>query len=90
MLSIEEIKPYYPESLQVFERFLLGRGQTPNYAYLSEKIGVQTPQELKQKILEKCATLDMKEMAADVKPFLFNPEDEKKILLFPAYLEGLI
>ncbi len=69
--------------------FLLGRGQTPNYAYLFEKIGVQTPKELRQKILEKCSTLDMKEMAADVKPFLFNPEDEKKILLFPAYLEGV-
>jgi len=29
----------------------------------------------------------MKEMVADVKPFLFNPKDEKKILLFPEYME---
>jgi hypothetical protein len=38
-------------------------------------------------ILNKCATLDMQEMANDVKPFLFNPDDVKKILLFEPYLE---
>lgn len=31
----------------------------------------------------------MKEMAEDVSPFLFNPQDEKKILLFPEYIESV-
>jgi hypothetical protein len=48
---------------------------------------VQTPKDLRQKILEKCSTLDMKKMAADVKPFLFTPKDEKKVLLFSKYME---
>lgn len=67
--------------------FLLGQGQVPNYKYLHAKIGVQTPEELRQIIIDKCSELDMKAMAFDVKPFLFDSKDEKKVLLFPKYLE---
>ena len=67
--------------------FLLGQGQTPNYDYLNAKIGITNPNDLRSLVLEKCRELDMKEMATDVKPFLFNPKDEKKILLFPKYME---
>ena len=67
--------------------FLLGQGQTPDYNYLKAKIGIANPDDLRSTILEKCKKLDMKEMAADVKPFLFNPKDDKKILLFPKYVE---
>jgi hypothetical protein len=41
---------------------------------------------LKEKILATCATLDMKAMAKDVSPFLFNPVDAKKIELFEQYI----
>ena len=67
--------------------FLLTQGLVPNYEYLHSKIGVQRPDELRQMILDKCSKLDMKSMAADVKPFLFDQKDEKKILLFPKYIE---
>ncbi len=67
--------------------FLLGLGETPNYAYLYAKIGVQNAEELREMVLEKCALLDMKKMASDVKPFLFDPRDEKKVILFPKYIE---
>lgn len=67
--------------------FLLGQGQVPNYEYLYAKIGVQTPDELRKRIVEKCTELNMKAMAADVKPFLFDPKDEKKITLFAMYIE---
>jgi len=67
--------------------FLLGHGLFPNYEYLQAKIGIQTPKELRQRVIEKCSKLDMKAMASDVKPFLFNPKDEKKVLLFPKYME---
>ena len=67
--------------------FLLGRGNFPNYDYLNAKINVQSPNELRQLILEKCSTLDMEDMARDVKPFLFNSKDVKKVLLFTKYLE---
>jgi len=67
--------------------FLLGHGQTPNYDYLKAKIGITNPDDLRSMVLKKCKTLNMNEMAADVKPFLFNPKDEKKILLFSEYME---
>lgn len=67
--------------------FLLGQGHVPNYEYLHAKTGVQTPDELRQRIIDKCSELDMKAMAIDVKPFLFNPKDEKKVLLFSKYME---
>jgi len=67
--------------------FLLGKDIKPDYAYLNQKTGIQSPEELKQTILEKCNMLDMNDMAVDVQPFLFNPNDVKKIKLFSQYLE---
>lgn len=66
---------------------LLGKDIYPDYAYLSQKTGIQSPEELKQSILEKCNMLDMNEMAVDVQPFLFNPNDVKKIKLFSKYMK---
>lgn len=67
--------------------FLLGQGQTPNYDYLQAKTSIANPDNLRSVVLEKCRKLNMKEMAKDVKPFLFNPKDEKKVLLFPEYIK---
>ena len=51
-----------------------------------EKTGIESSRNLRSEVLKKCKKINMKEMAADVKPFLFNPSDEKKILLFPEYM----
>ncbi len=67
--------------------FLMAQGVKPDYDYLNQKIEVSTPVALKQRILEKCATLDMQEMADDVRPFLFSANEDKKVLLFPQYME---
>lgn len=67
--------------------FLLGQGVIPNYNYLKFKIEVNEAEELRKVIIEKCSTINMQEMASDVKPFLFNPKDEKKIKLFPEYMK---
>jgi len=40
-------------------------------------------------IKEKLNQLNMKEMAKDVTPFLFNAKDEKKVLLFEKYITGI-
>lgn len=68
--------------------FLLSLGFLPNYRYLNAKIGIENSADLRSMVLNKCAELDMVEMAKDVKPFLFNSKDEKKILLFPEYIEN--
>ena len=69
---------------------MLGWGHSPNYDYLKHKLDVATAPELKKMILSKCAALDMQEMADDVKPFLFNPADVKKVLLFDSYIEQVL
>ena len=55
----------------------------PDYNYLEFKMGVSNEKQLKERIIEKCNTLNMEEMAKDVQPFLFNPRDVQKVLLFP-------
>jgi predicted nucleotidyltransferase component of viral defense system len=63
--------------------FLLSLIDAPNYEYLRLKLGITNATQLKERILEKCKTIRMEDMAKDVQPFLFHPEDIKKILLFP-------
>ena len=66
--------------------FLLGRNIRPNYNYLEQKIKISNADELKESLKEKLNQLNMKEMANDVTPFLFNANDEKKVLLFEKYI----
>jgi hypothetical protein len=62
--------------------FLLSLVDRPDYNYLELKMGVSNEKQLKEKMIEKCSRLNMKEMAKDVQPFLFNPKDAQKVLLF--------
>lgn len=66
--------------------FLLGLGVLPNYAYLEMKVGIGDSVELRSRLLAHCASLDMGAMAADVRPFLFQPSDARRVLLFADYL----
>lgn len=66
--------------------FLLGQGQVPNYDYLNVKTGIKTPEALRERIVAKCDQLDMQKMAKDVRPFLFEAKDDKKIALFKKYM----
>ena len=67
--------------------YLLSQEQIPNYNYLFVKLGIDTPEILRQRIIDKCTQCNMKEMAQDVSPFLFNKKDKKKVLLFTKYIE---
>ncbi|MBO0937218.1 nucleotidyl transferase AbiEii/AbiGii toxin family protein [Fibrella sp. HMF5335] len=67
--------------------FLLGRGTKPNYDYLTVKVGITSPEQLRERLLAHCGQLDMKAMAADVQPFLFDPNDARKVLYFADYLK---
>lgn len=70
--------------------FLMGRQVAPNYAYLAQKRGIETPADLKAQLLAHCQTLDMEVMAADVRPFLFDPRDDRLVALFPQYIEQVL
>ncbi len=66
--------------------FLWGKAH-PNFDYLSAKIGIKNPAELKNKLLERSRSLDFRELAKDVSAFLFDPQDAKKIELFTELIE---
>ncbi len=61
--------------------FLIPRTK-PNYGYLKQKMGTAAPEELKETILETCKKIDFEVMVNDVKAFLFDAKDEKRIRLF--------
>ena len=44
---------------------------------------------LKEKLIEKTSTLNLNSLADDVEPFLFQPEDAKKVRYFLEYIETL-
>lgn len=67
--------------------FLLGREVKPNYAYLTQKRGIETPADLKAQLLAHCQTLDMQAMADDVRPFLFSPREDRLVTMFPQYIQ---
>lgn len=58
-----------------------------HYRYLTRKLDISDDKQLRERVLERCAELDMNEMAEDVAPFLFDPTDTKKIRQFEAYIK---
>ena len=66
--------------------FLLQKTK-PNYDYLKQKTGLADPQTLKEKLLDYLTDLNLKVLAKDVEPFLFQPSDSKKIILFSEYIK---
>jgi len=68
--------------------FLLQKTK-PNYDYLKQKIGLVDSQSLKDKILNHVKGINLKELARDVEPFLFQPSDSRKINLFSEYIKQI-
>lgn len=66
--------------------FLLQRAK-PNYDYLGKKVGLQSGPQLRKKLIAHVNSLDLNKIVGDVKPFLFNPSDSKKILMFKEFIK---
>ncbi|OGS25174.1 MAG: hypothetical protein A2297_07515 [Elusimicrobia bacterium RIFOXYB2_FULL_48_7] len=60
----------------------------PSIGYLREKINIGSADILKEKLLDKSNSLNFKQLAKDVEPFLFNPDDSNKVLFFTDYIEN--
>ncbi|MBM3294063.1 MAG: nucleotidyl transferase AbiEii/AbiGii toxin family protein [Candidatus Aminicenantes bacterium] len=67
--------------------FLWGKTE-PSPDYLREKLGLGSGQELKARLLDLCRPLDFDRLSEDVAPFLYRPEDAKKIRMFPEFVES--
>ncbi|MFM7430844.1 MAG: nucleotidyl transferase AbiEii/AbiGii toxin family protein [Flammeovirgaceae bacterium] len=67
--------------------FLLSKGIMPDYDYLNLKLKITEAAKLKERVLKVCSKLNMKEMADDVSPFLFQNSDKNKVEMFEQYLK---
>ena len=65
--------------------FLLGRTE-PDIEYLKDKLNIRDFTELKDRLLKKCRELDFELLAEDLKPFLFDPDESKRVVHFPEYI----
>ncbi|MFH1412701.1 MAG: nucleotidyl transferase AbiEii/AbiGii toxin family protein [bacterium] len=72
-----------------FDIIFLLQKTKPNYKYLAKKVEIKNSQELKQKLLEYLDSIDLKDLAKDVEPFLFNPKNSKEIIMFREYIEQI-
>ena len=69
--------------------FLFGR-TAPNFQYLKEKTGLETHAEIIKALILKTADLNLKSLAEDTSPFVFDRHDIKKVELFSDYIGSLI
>ncbi len=61
----------------------------PNFKYLEMKLGINNWQELKKQLISYTTDLDFDELAKDIRPFLIDPNDIKKVQMFIPYIKSL-
>lgn len=69
-----------------FDIMFLLSDTKPDFNYLEQKLGIKTEKQLKEKLISRCKKLNMKQVANDVKPFLFESKDALKVELFEKYI----
>jgi predicted nucleotidyltransferase component of viral defense system len=69
-----------------FDILFLMKNVRPDYHYLELKAGIKDAKDLQDRVVKICDNHDLQMIALDVAPFLFNPEDVRKIELFPDYI----
>lgn len=72
-----------------FDAVFLFSKTKPNFSYLHQKANIKTMQELKSKLLARCETIKFEDLVKDVEPFIVNPNDTKRIMLFKEFLQKL-
>ena len=75
-----------PMGRDFFDTIYLTGKTKPNTDYLRSKLHLRDISDLREKLTNKCASLNFADLARDVEPFLFVPADSKKILDFPAII----
>lgn len=66
-------------------------GQTrPDLEFLTCRLGISAPEELRRLLLERCHALDLKALAADLQPFLADPSLVGRVEAFPEILRSTL
>lgn len=67
--------------------FLFSQSIKPNYTYLDNKMSAGTPQVLRAAIFNLLERVDLNALASDVRPFLFFPEEDRRVKYFREFWE---
>lgn len=67
--------------------FLFSQNVKPDYAYLELKMAAGTPEILRKVISNQLDQVSLEVLAAEVRPFLFNPDDSRRVLYFREFWE---
>jgi len=67
--------------------FLFSQNVRPNYDYLEAKMSAGTPELLRAAIFSLLERTNLEEMANDVTPFLFFPDDARRVRYFRQFWE---
>ena len=78
-----------PMGRDFYDAIFLFSKTKPSLTYLKEKLSIESPEELKRRLMERCESLDFKQLSKDVEHFLFNPADAEKVLLFCDYIKQM-
>jgi len=66
--------------------FLLARTK-PDPGFIHQKMGINSPEELREVILERIKGFDLDDLAKDVAPFLVDEKQVKRVLMFREFWE---
>ena len=77
-----------PMGRDFFDALFLWGKTEPRPAYLKEKLRVESAHDLRARLIARCRELDFDSLAEDVAPFLYRPEDAKRVRLFYEFIEN--
>ena len=75
-----------PLGRDAFDIVYLAGKAAPDMGYLRLKLGIVDKADLKAKLLQRCGKINFRQCARDVGPFLFDPEDAKKVERFAEWV----
>ena len=71
-----------PMGRDFYDITFLFRKTRPDFGFLNQKMGVSSPEGLRQEMLSKMEALDFDALAADVAPFLISKEQVRRVVKF--------
>lgn len=76
-----------PKGRDFFDITFLFSRTKPDFGFLSQKMGIETPQGLREEILDRIEAYDFQKLADDVAPFLMKEEERKRVEKFKNFWE---
>ncbi len=71
-----------PKGRDFFDITFLFSKTKPDFGYINQKMGIDTPESLREELLERIEDIDFNALAKDVAPFLISPDQVMRVTKF--------